>query len=140
MKANKNLLSRKLDLPEMWHQRLTRLYEQRDSIMYQEWDRLEGIPPCYLLLWKGRGRRLIPSYCQPVKCHIFCLLGMTLFADKSTVYAHMKYLPLLQNFEQISTYSWGSTTLAHLYKSLCRTSLYDCKEMDGLLDLLFVWA
>ncbi|XP_015973254.1 serine/threonine-protein phosphatase 7 long form homolog [Arachis duranensis] len=75
-----------------------------------------------------------------VRCHIFCLLGTTLFADKSTTYAHAKYLPLLQNFEHISTYSWGSATLAHLYRSLCRASRYDCKEMDGPLDLLFVWA
>ncbi|XLU22085.1 hypothetical protein S245_058151, partial [Arachis hypogaea] len=75
-----------------------------------------------------------------VRCHIFCLLGTILFADKSTAYAHAKYLPLLQNFEHISTYSWGSATLAHLYRSRCRASRYDCKEMDGPLDLLFVWA
>ncbi|KAL4294419.1 hypothetical protein AHAS_Ahas18G0226200 [Arachis hypogaea] len=34
----------------------------------------------------------------------------------------------------------GSGTLAHLYKALCRASRYDCKEMGGPLDLLFVWA
>ncbi|RYR24919.1 hypothetical protein Ahy_B02g058508 [Arachis hypogaea] len=56
-----------------------------------------------------------------VRCRILYLLGTTLFAEKSTMYAHVKYLPLLQNFEQISTYSWGSATLAHLYRVLCRT-------------------
>ncbi|KAL4393346.1 hypothetical protein AHAS_Ahas02G0042800 [Arachis hypogaea] len=75
-----------------------------------------------------------------VRCHIFCLLGTTLFADKSTAYAHTKYLPLLQNFNQIGNYSWESACLTHLYMSLCHTSRYDCKEMDVPLDLLFVWA
>ncbi|RYR01508.1 hypothetical protein Ahy_B06g080384 [Arachis hypogaea] len=72
-----------------------------------------------------------------VRCHIFCLLETTLFADKSTAYAHTKYLPLFQNFEQIGTYSWRSATLTHLYRSLCRASRYDCKEMDDPIDLLF---
>ncbi|XP_025630542.1 serine/threonine-protein phosphatase 7 long form homolog [Arachis hypogaea] len=80
------------------------------------------------------------SVMRYVRCHIFCLLGTTLFVDKSTVYFHAKYLPLLQNFDQISNYSWGSACLANLYRSLCCASRYNCKEMDGPLDLLFVWA
>ncbi|XP_015969326.1 protein MAIN-LIKE 2-like [Arachis duranensis] len=75
-----------------------------------------------------------------VRCQIFCLLGSTLFTDKSTAYAHAKYLPLLRNFERIHTYSWGSACLAHLYRALCRASQYDTKEMDSPLNLLFVWA
>ncbi|XP_025611823.2 serine/threonine-protein phosphatase 7 long form homolog [Arachis hypogaea] len=75
-----------------------------------------------------------------VRCQIFCLLGSTLFTDKSTAYAHAKYLPLLRDFERIHTYSWGSACLAHLYRALCRASRYDTKEMDGPLNLLFVWA
>ncbi|XP_057719334.1 protein MAIN-LIKE 2-like [Arachis stenosperma] len=75
-----------------------------------------------------------------VRCQIFCLLGSTLFKDKSTAYAHAKYLPLLRNFERIHTYSWGSACLAHLYRALCRASRYDTKEIDGPLNLLFVWA
>ncbi|XLU20389.1 hypothetical protein S245_056455, partial [Arachis hypogaea] len=75
-----------------------------------------------------------------VRCQIFCLLGSTLFTDKSTAYAHAEYLPLLRDFERIHTYSWGSACLAHLYRALCRASRYDTKEMDGPLNLLFVWA
>ncbi|XP_057739745.1 protein MAIN-LIKE 1-like [Arachis stenosperma] len=75
-----------------------------------------------------------------VRCQIFYLLGSTLFTDKSTAYAHAKYLPLLRDFERIHTYSWGSACLAHLYRALCRTSRYDTKEMDGPLNLLFIWA
>ncbi|QHO10853.1 uncharacterized protein DS421_15g493150 [Arachis hypogaea] len=75
-----------------------------------------------------------------VRCQIFCLLRSTLFTDKSTAYAHAKYLPLLRDFERIHTYSWGTACLAHLYRALCRASRYDTKEMDGPLNLLFVWA
>ncbi|RYR67069.1 hypothetical protein Ahy_A03g013311 [Arachis hypogaea] len=77
---------------------------------------------------------------QYFRCQIFCLLGSTLFTDKSTAYAHAKYPPLLRDFERIHTYSWGSACLAHLYRTLCRASRYDTKEMDGPLNLLFVWA
>ncbi|XLU58483.1 hypothetical protein S245_053131, partial [Arachis hypogaea] len=34
----------------------------------------------------------------------------------------------------------GAASLAHLYRSLYRVSRYNCKEMDGPLILLFVWA
>ncbi|XP_020972977.1 serine/threonine-protein phosphatase 7 long form homolog [Arachis ipaensis] len=37
-------------------------------------------------------------------------------------------------------FSWGSACLAHMYRSLCRASRYDCKDMDGPLALLLVWA
>ncbi|RYR55698.1 hypothetical protein Ahy_A06g030874 [Arachis hypogaea] len=50
-----------------------------------------------------------------VRYQIFYLLGSTLFTDKSTAYAHTKYLSLLRDFERIHTYSWGSACLAHLY-------------------------
>ncbi|XP_025703580.1 serine/threonine-protein phosphatase 7 long form homolog [Arachis hypogaea] len=80
------------------------------------------------------------SIMRYVRCQIFCLLGSTVFTDKSTAYAHAKYLPLLRDFERIHTYSWGSACLAHLYRALCRASRYDTKEMDGPLNLLFVWA
>ncbi|KAL4349784.1 hypothetical protein AHAS_Ahas10G0076600 [Arachis hypogaea] len=80
------------------------------------------------------------SIMRYVRCQIFCLLGSTLFTNKSTAYAHAKYLPLLRDFERIHTYSWGSACLAHLYRALCRASRYDTKEMYGPLNLLFVWA
>ncbi|XP_016198992.1 protein MAIN-LIKE 1-like [Arachis ipaensis] len=57
-----------------------------------------------------------------VICQIFYLLGSTQFTDKSTAYAHAKYLPLLRDFEWIHTYSWGSACLAHLYRALCHAS------------------
>ncbi|KAL4356270.1 hypothetical protein AHAS_Ahas09G0069900 [Arachis hypogaea] len=34
----------------------------------------------------------------------------------------------------------GAACLAHLYRALCRASRYDTKELDGPLNLLFVWT
>ncbi|XP_072081221.1 serine/threonine-protein phosphatase 7 long form homolog [Arachis hypogaea] len=69
-----------------------------------------------------------------------CLFGTTLFSDKSGISVHWKYLPLLRDFSQIHKFSWGSACLAHMYRSLCRALRYDCKDMDGPLALLLVWA
>ncbi|RYQ89037.1 hypothetical protein Ahy_B09g095893 isoform A [Arachis hypogaea] len=66
--------------------------------------------------------------------------SMILFADKSGAAVHWKFLPLLRDFSSIGQYSWGSACLAHLYRSLCRTSRFDCKEIDGPLTLLLAWA
>ncbi|QHO20187.1 uncharacterized protein DS421_11g335700 [Arachis hypogaea] len=75
-----------------------------------------------------------------VRAHIFCVLGTVVFPDKSTTSLNLNFLPLLQDFHQISRYSWGAASLAHLYRLLCRASRYNCKEMDGPLILLFIWA
>ncbi|QHO53684.1 uncharacterized protein DS421_2g50110 [Arachis hypogaea] len=42
--------------------------------------------------------------------------------------------------DDIQIQSWGSTYLAHLYRSLCRATRVDCKEIDGPLTLLLAWA
>ncbi|QHO24665.1 serine/threonine-protein phosphatase 7 long form homolog [Arachis ipaensis] len=75
-----------------------------------------------------------------VKCHIMCLFGTTLFSDKSGISVHWKYLSLLRDFSQIHKFNWGSACLAHMYRSLCRASRYDCKDIDGPMSLLLVWA
>ncbi|QHO54782.1 uncharacterized protein DS421_3g59810 [Arachis hypogaea] len=71
-----------------------------------------------------------------VRAHIFCVLGTVVFPDKSTTSLNSKFLPLLRDFYRISAYSWEAASLAHLYRSWCRASLYNCKEMDGPLILL----
>ncbi|RYR65811.1 hypothetical protein Ahy_A03g011733 [Arachis hypogaea] len=74
-----------------------------------------------------------------VRAHIFCVLGIIVFPEKSTVLLNSKFLPLLRDFHRISRYSWGTASLAHLYRSLCCASRYNCKKMDGPLILFFVW-
>ncbi|RYR17292.1 hypothetical protein Ahy_B03g062053 [Arachis hypogaea] len=49
-----------------------------------------------------------------VRCQIFCLLGLTLFMDKSTAYVHPKYLPLLHEFQRIHTTVGGIMSCASL--------------------------
>ncbi|RYR26145.1 hypothetical protein Ahy_B02g060308 isoform A [Arachis hypogaea] len=55
--------------------------------------------------------------------------------DKSTAYAHAKYLLLLCDFERIHI-----ACLTHLCRALCRASRYDTKEIYVPINLLFVWA
>ncbi|KAL4390796.1 hypothetical protein AHAS_Ahas03G0180900 [Arachis hypogaea] len=43
-------------------------------------------------------------------------------------------------FPPDSTIHLGAACLAHLYRSLCCASRYNCKEMDRSLILLFIWA
>ncbi|XP_072058079.1 protein MAIN-LIKE 1-like [Arachis hypogaea] len=69
--------------------------------------------------WVRRIRDIEPldtkeSIRRYVRCQILCLLESTLFTDKSTVYAHAKYLPLLCDFKRIHTYSWGQRVL-HIF-------------------------
>ncbi|RYR69022.1 hypothetical protein Ahy_A03g015540 [Arachis hypogaea] len=75
-----------------------------------------------------------------VKCHIMLLFGTVMFGDKSAAGVHWKFLPLLCNFAGIIQFSWGSACLAHLYRSLCRATRVDCKEIDGPLTLLLAWT
>ncbi|RYR73745.1 hypothetical protein Ahy_A02g008237 [Arachis hypogaea] len=66
-----------------------------------------------------------------VRCHILYLIGTTLFPDKLTSMVSCKYLPMLRNFSEIRSDSWGSACLVYLYKSLCQVSHYEMKEMYG---------
>ena len=49
------------------------------------------------------------------------------------------FLPLLEDFEVISTYSWGSVCLAWLYREMCRTSCINAHDVSGPLLLLQLW-
>ncbi|RYR51788.1 hypothetical protein Ahy_A06g026762 [Arachis hypogaea] len=51
------------------------------------------------------------------------LFGTILFGDKSG-----------------AAFSWESACLTHLYRSLCRATRVNCKEMDSPLTLLLTWA
>ncbi|RYR26325.1 hypothetical protein Ahy_B02g060555 [Arachis hypogaea] len=42
--------------------------------------------------------------------------------------------------DPISMESWGSASLAHLYRALCRATRFDCKEIDDPLTLLHIWT
>lgn len=74
------------------------------------------------------------------RAYIMQLIGGFLFADKSSTFVHLMFLPLLNDFEEAGQYSWGSACLAWLYRELCRASQIDTLEIAGPLILLQVWA
>ncbi|RYQ99293.1 hypothetical protein Ahy_B07g087206 [Arachis hypogaea] len=61
-----------------------------------------------------------------IRAHILCVLGTVVLPDKSTTSLNSKI-------------QLGVASLAHLYRSLCHASRFNCKEIDGSLILLFVW-
>ncbi|XP_057248999.1 serine/threonine-protein phosphatase 7 long form homolog [Beta vulgaris subsp. vulgaris] len=67
-------------------------------------------------------------------------MGSILFADKSGDAVQVLYLPLLADLDVAGTYSWGSATLAYLYRQLCRASHRGARELGGPVLLLQIWA
>ena len=74
------------------------------------------------------------------RAYILQICGGILFADKSGNLVHLMFLQLLRNFPEAGQYSWGSASLAWLYRQLCRTALCQTKELGGAALLLQVWA
>uniref|UniRef100_A0A9I9D3T2 Aminotransferase-like plant mobile domain-containing protein n=1 Tax=Cucumis melo TaxID=3656 RepID=A0A9I9D3T2_CUCME len=68
------------------------------------------------------------------------LMGGSIFADKSTRYVHLMFLPFLANLHHTGRYSWGGACLAWLYRQLCKTSKQGVREIAGPLILLQIWA
>ncbi|CBI37541.3 unnamed protein product, partial [Vitis vinifera] len=77
---------------------------------------------------------------QYARAYILALIGGALFADKSGSDVQLIFLPLLRDFVAAGRLSWGSATLAHLYRELCRASKAGASEIAGPLILLQLWA
>ncbi|RYR25285.1 hypothetical protein Ahy_B02g058970 [Arachis hypogaea] len=60
----------------------------------------------------------IESMQRYVRCHIFFLIGTTLFPDKLTSMVSCKYLPMLRNFSEIRSYS-GDRHVWYIYINPC---------------------
>ncbi|XP_057971910.1 uncharacterized protein LOC131160335 isoform X2 [Malania oleifera] len=74
------------------------------------------------------------------RAYILLLIGGCLFADKSQNNVHLMFLPLLSDLDDAGNYSWGSATLAWLYRELCRATVPSTREIAGPLILLQLWA
>ncbi|CAI0420235.1 unnamed protein product [Linum tenue] len=74
-----------------------------------------------------------------VRMFLTCLLGTTLFVDRSGDRAQVWPLQFLGDTRRVRKYSWGSATLAYLYRQLGMASRADCKGMGGYLTLLQSW-
>ncbi|CAN1167983.1 Serine/threonine-protein phosphatase 7 long form homolog [Linum perenne] len=50
------------------------------------------------------------------------------------------WLPLLANFNNVATLSWGSACLAWFYRELCRASHAVSEQLSGAYFILQIWA
>lgn len=74
------------------------------------------------------------------RAYLLRLLGIRIVSDKSTSVVSCKFLPLLENLQEVGEYSWGSACLTVLYRNLCRATRIKCVEITGCLQLLQSWA
>ncbi|CAL1385177.1 unnamed protein product [Linum trigynum] len=74
------------------------------------------------------------------RAYLLGLISGVLFTDKSGSAIQLKFLPLLRDLSCTGQLSWGSATLAFLYRELCRASKTGASEMSGPLILLQLWA
>ncbi|XP_010500321.1 PREDICTED: serine/threonine-protein phosphatase 7 long form homolog [Camelina sativa] len=79
-----------------------------------------------------------------LKCHtrafVLALMSGFLYGDKSKHDVALTFLPLLRDFGEVAKLSWGSATLALLYRELCRASKRTVSTICGPLVLLQLWA
>ena len=74
------------------------------------------------------------------RAYIMQLMGGSIFADKSGNLVSLLFLPLLRDFQETGTYSWGAAALAWLYRSLCRAARTSTMEIAGPVVLIQLWA
>ncbi|XP_021755515.1 protein MAIN-LIKE 1-like [Chenopodium quinoa] len=74
--------------------------------------------------------------------YMWVLLGNTLFTDKSGTRTHPSFLSELcieDKLEKLTRYSWGSASLAYLYRQLGHATRNGCDSIAGCLTLLQAW-
>ncbi|WJZ89199.1 hypothetical protein VitviT2T_008431 [Vitis vinifera] len=74
------------------------------------------------------------------RAYLLLLVGGSLFPYKKGIYIQLAILPMLRDFGETAQYSWGSATLAHIYRELCRASLDSAETIAGPLQLLQFWS
>ena len=70
------------------------------------------------------------------RAYVLLLVSGSLFSDKKGIYLQLAILPMLRDFDETAQYSWGSATLAHLYRELCWASLDSVEIIAGPLQLV----
>nr|XP_025888003.1 protein MAIN-LIKE 1-like [Solanum lycopersicum] len=77
---------------------------------------------------------------EKARCYMFWMIVGLLLADTSGGLLKLMYLPMLEDITTVGSYSWGSATLAYLYRFLCKASQSSQNEIAGFLPLLqFIW-
>ncbi|XP_057734737.1 protein MAIN-LIKE 2-like [Arachis stenosperma] len=76
---------------------------------------------------------------QYARCYILYLLRGVLLPDKANNTVHVRYLPLLADYDGICTYSWGSAILYWLNRTMCLATEYSVEGMASCHALLMLW-
>ena len=63
---------------------------------------------------------------QALRIDLMYLVGITLFTDKSTTYVDVVHLRYFRDLEVADGFSWGVTTLSHLYMELNHAAHWIC--------------
>ncbi|CAL4965497.1 unnamed protein product [Urochloa decumbens] len=79
---------------------------------------------------------------QHARAYILSLISGVLFPDASGDLYTFYPFPLIADLENIGSYSWGSATLAYLYRSMCAACRRqsDQSNLTGCLLLLQLWS
>ncbi|MQL72750.1 hypothetical protein Taro_005083 [Colocasia esculenta] len=72
------------------------------------------------------------------RAYLLHLLCCTIFNDKTGNSVPLMYLPLLEDLDRATRYSWGGATLSYLYRQLSIAYKSDAKAICGSLTLLQV--
>ncbi|CAN0838200.1 Protein MAINTENANCE OF MERISTEMS [Linum grandiflorum] len=73
------------------------------------------------------------------KMWLFCLLGSSLFVDKTSDRVRVQLVEFIRVTDQITKYAWGTATLAWLYLQLGKATRADIVGRAGCLHLLQSW-
>ena len=77
---------------------------------------------------------------QYARMNILILLGGLLFADSCQNVVSLSWLDYVRDLDAMSQYSWGSATLACLYRRLCHASRVSTITSGGLYLLAQLWT
>ncbi|CAN1192028.1 Protein MAIN-LIKE 2 [Linum perenne] len=74
---------------------------------------------------------------QHCRAYIMDFFGSRIFADRSGSYAHLFFLPLLEDMSAIGEYAWGATALSWLYRELgrCAFGIESSPSRDHIGDI-----
>jgi hypothetical protein len=73
---------------------------------------------------------------QYARAYIFMFITGCLFSDHFGSMVHLSFLALLENLDEIDTYSWGNATLARLYRQMCGASVKITTQIGGAVILI----
>ncbi|XP_006591780.1 protein MAIN-LIKE 1-like [Glycine soja] len=71
--------------------------------------------------------------------YLLHMVGCTLFANKSDTHVHVVFLDDIHDLTQSGSYTWGATTLVHMYDNLNDASKSNAKQLAGYNTLSHCW-